>query len=291
MKELKEILSDNEINYLDSMDYDGIPGITLLLENKNNLFVTFMEGDESDEEPELLRFTAVYDVFSKEDDEAASDFYYKSLIVPASEIENIDSLKKITELIISGKCFSFYPTAELVKEPDKEAGGEEAEEAEEEKAEEEANDNYDIASLPRINNLLNSLIKEGAEDCAVLYGKIPYILVADNDLAFVCAYEYTDDEYLLHFRADIPITDELSEKIADIITEFNEDHYFARAEIGHEKLNIYDDVNDNVLSLHACIYDSQQFKDSSYYSYFASMFENELSEMIESIYGMPATKG
>lgn len=255
------------------MDYDGIPGITLLLENKNNLFVTFMEGDESGEEPELLRFTAVYDIFSKEDDEAASDFYYKSLIVPASEIEDIDSLKKITELIISGKCFSFYPTAELVKEPDKEAEG-------------EANDNYDIAALPRINNLLNSLIKEGAEDCAVLYGKIPYILVADNDLAFVCAYEYTDDEYLLHFRADIPITDELSEKITDIITEFNEDHYFARAEIGHEKLNIYDDVNDNVLSIHACIYDSQQFKDSSYYSYFASMFENELSEMIESVYSM-----
>lgn len=273
LKELKQILSDNEIYYLDSMDYDGIPGITLLLENKNNLFVTFMEGDESGEEPELLRLTAVYDVFNKEDDEAASDFYYKSLIVPASEIENIDSLKKITELIISGKCFSFYPTAELVKEPDKEAEG-------------EANDNYDITALPRINNLLNSLIKEGAEDCAVLYGKIPYILVADNDLAFVCAYEYTDDEYLLHFRADIPITDELSEKITDIITEFNEDHYFARAEIGHEKLNIYDDVNDNVLSLHACIYDSQQFKDSSYYSYFASMFENELSEMIESVYSM-----
>ncbi|MBQ9589688.1 MAG: hypothetical protein IJR29_05840 [Butyrivibrio sp.] len=273
LKELKQILSDNEIYYLDSMDYDGIPGITLLLENKNNLFVTFMEGDESGEEPELLRFTAVYDIFSKEDDEAASDFYYKSLIVPASEIEDIDSLKKITELIISGKCFSFYPTAELVKEPDKEAEG-------------EANDNYDIAALPRINNLLNSLIKEGAEDCAVLYGKIPYILVADNDLAFVCAYEYTDDEYLLHFRADIPITDELSEKITDIITEFNEDHYFARAEIGHEKLNIYDDVNDNVLSIHACIYDSQQFKDSSYYSYFASMFENELSEMIESVYSM-----
>ena len=273
LKELKQILSDNEIYYLDSMDYDGIPGITLLLENKNNLFVTFMEGDESGEEPELLRFTAVYDIFSKEDDEAASDFYYKSLIVPASEIEDIDSLKKITELIISGKCFSFYPTAELVKEPDKEAEG-------------EANDNYYIAALPRINNLLNSLIKEGAEDCAVLYGKIPYILVADNDLAFVCAYEYTDDEYLLHFRADIPITDELSEKITDIITEFNEDHYFARAEIGHEKLNIYDDVNDNVLSIHACIYDSQQFKDSSYYSYFASMFENELSEMIESVYSM-----
>jgi hypothetical protein len=140
-----------------------------------------------------------------------------------------------------------------------------------------------VALMPRISALMRSYIAGGIEDAEAVYAKVPYIISVDGDATFISAYEQIgDNDYLLHFRADVPFDeDEDIEELREQIRSFNEEHFFVRCALGFEDLGIYDEVSGNVITFFACTPDIGGIKDDAVYGFFAALFESEYMEFFE----------
>ena len=284
-------LTDQGMDARLSMDKDEIPGLLVNFEEKGEIFITFTEGE--DDFPEIMRLSLDY---SKD----ASETYVKDLrtlnfLVDVSEVLSVDQLKYCIDLMLSGRTLAVYPTADLVHD---ETGEEEPlvsteepsatdddfgeltdidEDVEPEREAVELTNSY---TSPRVNALTLALKDEGAENAESIYSEIPYVLVVDAELVFVCAFETLDDNtFILHFRADIPVDkgEDLKE-LEEKVTEFNESHHFTTCHIGIENLDIYDDTSENVITFHGCTLESGDIKSDGFYGFFTSLFEFEVMD-------------
>ncbi len=141
------------------------------------------------------------------------------------------------------------------------------------KSDMEKENDEDMALMPRINALTEALDFCGAEEVQDFYEGIPYVLVVDDVTAFICSFEeISDNEYLLHFRADIPVDDMDPDKVKEKAAAFNADHVFARCYPDQEDLGIFEDDPGSVVTFHAVIPDHGEIKDSDYYGFFAGAF-------------------
>ena len=249
LESYREFLVKNGVRAEMSMDADEIPGLIVFNPEAENFYITFMEGEQ--EIPEVMRITA---------DHVDQDPDYRSILVAASEAEDVDNLLKFGKIALSDMCMAPYPTREMVLETDTDDSlGAEA------------------ALAPRINALMRSYAVCGVEDAEIMYASVPYIILLDGDTAFISSYEQIDDNgYLLHFRADVPFDeDQDKEELKKQVRAFNQEHYFVRCALGFEDLGIYEDESENVISFFACTPDFGSMKDDAVYGFFASLFESE----------------
>ncbi len=397
----KEFLGKNGVRAEMSIDADEVPGLVVFTGESESFYITFMEGDL--EAPEVLRITAehVDPGVAAGVDKAASkagletdagsvnegsedgaetksaaedaddsvikfsseDIVYRSLLVAASDVEDVDTLMRFGKIALSERCMEPYPTKEMVEEVvfDEEElsedetvsedyalleEGEDSEAADSEVSEDVASSNSDglkdvefaenlesgeadgkvsadeasadtardvtlteslesedtggkadaddtdlgefsynasAVLMPRISSLMRSYVACGVEDAEAVYAKVPYIILVDDDATFISAFEEIgDNEYLLHFRADVPFDeDEDIEELKAQIKAFNEEHLFVRCGLGFEDLGIYDDESENVITFFACTPDVGGIKDDDFYGFFAGLFESEYMEFFE----------
>ncbi len=259
----KEALNNAGISAVDTMDIDETPGLLVNFEGMQSVFVTFVEGNEF--EPEIIRIS-VQTTGAKEN-AFPEDIRYNHMLLSTSEVDSIEKLKKYTALFLSGKTLKVYPVAELVT-------GEEESEGE-------------VSLVPRINALTESFLMAGAEDAQAGIGKIPFSIVADDDIAFVAAFErLSDDEQLLHFRTDLAYTEEDRKDIEEFVDSFNESSLFTKCSLDNDDLGLFGDEEDLVVTFHACTLDNGAMKRESFYGFFASLFEYEVRQFMDEYLGV-----
>ncbi|MDC7292757.1 hypothetical protein NXH67_04420 [Butyrivibrio sp. DSM 10294] len=247
-----------------SMDRDGLPALLVFFEGIGRVVLSLMEGDDKD----FLCLTAET---TKGDKAAPEDIQAVSLLTPLPDKQGrAGTIKRYAKLLLSGKTLEVYPLPEMVQDLD-----------EDENAPEAA-----VRLLPKTNMLADILTRAGAEDLAVDIANIPYILVVDGDMTFVAAYENLyGDEYLLHFRADIPYEKADKKKALELSEEFNRDHSYTRSFIGMDDLGIIDDGDSPVITFHACTIDSGDNIDGRVFGDMAAAFEREVMEFLEEFFG------
>lgn len=247
-----------------SMDRDGLPALLVFFEGIGRVNLSIMEGDEKN----LLCLTAET---TKEDEAVPEDIQAVSLLTPLPETQRpAGTIKRYAKLLLSGKTLKVYPLPEMVQDL-----------GEDEVAPEAA-----VRLLPKINMLADILTRAGAEELAVDIANIPYILVVDGDMTFVAAYEnLSGEEYLLHFRADIPYEKADKEKVLELSEEFNQDHSYTRSYPGMEDLGIIDDGDSPVITFHACTIDSGENMDGRIFGDMAAAFERDVMEFMEKFFG------
>ncbi len=255
LNSFNEFLKENGIRAEVSMDIDEIPGLMLFLEQDVNLFITFIEEDMG--VPELMRMTASY----YEGKELKEDnLRFRSILVDPREITDLGELEKCIKLALSGKSLVPYPSGELIE-----------------------GDPAGEALLPRTNTLARAIVNAGAEDVEVVTAGIPFVIATTGEVAFVSAFEeIAGEEYLMHFRADIPY--DLSEDIEELrkdVELFNEEHFFVKASLDFEDPGVFSEENEKVITFHAFTRDVGAAKDDEYYAFFASLFESEVLDFFE----------
>lgn len=260
----KKALNDAGISAADTMDIDETPGLLLSFDGMQSVFVTFVEGSEF--EPELIRISA--QTTGEKEEALPEDIRYIHMLLSTSEVSSIEKLKEYVSLFLSGRTTAIYPVAEQV-------------------ADEENGDEGDVLLAPRVNALTDAFLMAGAEDAQVGIGKIPFSLVADDDIAFVAAYEsLSDNEQLLHFRTDIEYTQEERKEIEEFVEAFNESSLFTRCSLDNEDLGIFGNEGALVVTFHACTLDNGAMKGESFYGFFASLFEYEVREFMDAYIGV-----
>ena len=268
LDEYKEYLKNEGITAEISMDAYEIPGLMVLFEGMQEVFVTFIEG--SDDEPEIMRITAESTEGKENPD--LEDIRFVNFLISAKEVTDAETLKRYTGMLLGKATIKAFPVAEQVAVD------------EEDEADSELNltDNA-VMLMPRTNALTAALLREGAEDAETGVAKIPFSLVVDNEYAFVAAYEsFSDNEYLLHFRTDIVYSEEDKELVEQLVDEFNENSFFTRCSLGEKDLGLFGDEEPFVVTLHAVTVDTGAIKEDSFYGYFASLFETEVGEFLNS---------
>lgn len=267
LEEYKEYLQNAGVTAEMSMDVYEIPGLMVLFEGMQSVFVTFIEG--SDDEPEVMRITAESTEGKKSSD--PEDIRFVNFLISAEEVADVDKLRKYTGMLLGGVCYKAYPKAELVA----------IDESDEPGTELNFSDNA-MMLMPRTNALTAAILREGAQDAETGVAKIPFSLVVDGDYAFVAAYEsFSDNEYLLHFRTDIAYSEEDKERVEQIVDAFNEGSFFTRCSLGEKDLGLFGDEEPFVVTLHAVTVDTGAIKDDSFYGFFASLFENEVGQFLD----------
>ncbi len=265
----RQYLGENGIRSEMSVDADDIPGLLVFTDDGRSVYITFIEKDF--ENPELMRITVTYS--DKEEPVTAKELKFRNLMVSAEEIITVEDFRKAVAVSLSNVMLRPYPTADLVgKDPVSEADtGEDS--VIDEKA----------VLLPRTNRLLGGILAAGAEESEISVSKIPYVAVSDGDGAYISAFEEVgDNEFLLHFRADISYDkDEDIEKLKEKVSLFNEEHFFVRASLGEQDLGIYEDESDNVITFHALTIDNGEGKSEDFYGFFIGFFEAEVTDFFE----------
>ncbi|MCR5402995.1 MAG: hypothetical protein K6E91_04140 [Butyrivibrio sp.] len=276
-----------------SMDDKERPGLFVTFEGIRGVFVTFIEG--SAEAPEIMRIAAE----TAMGDEALSpgDLSYVNLLVEAAEVDSPDKLKKFIRLLLSGKSLEVYPTAEQLTADDErtasaegfypdeisEGDAADADLSSEELAGVDLSDSG-MMLLPRVNALTAALLREGADDAQAGIAGTAFTIVADEDFAFVAAFEnISDNEYLLHFRTDIPYDEDEQEEMEQLVKSFNDKSLFTRCCLGQRDLGLFDDEEPLVMTFHAVTVDSGPIRDDSFYGFFASLFEYEVRQLIDEL--------
>ena len=288
-----------------SMDDMERPGLFVTFEGIHGVFVTFIEGSEGD--PEIMRIAAE----TATGDEAFSveDLSYVNLLIAADEVESPDKLKEFIRLLLSGKSLEVYPTAEQLEAdddraaegfyPDEISEGDAADtghssetdaadaglssEADADLADIDLSDSG-MMLLPRVNALTAALLREGADDAQTGIAGTAFTIVADEDFAFVAAYEsISDNEYLLHFRTDLPYSEDEQEEMEQLVKNFNDKSLFTRCCLGQRDLGLFDEDEPLVLTFHAVTVDSGPIKADSFYGFFASLFEYEVRQLIDEL--------
>ncbi len=259
LEEYKEYLQKAGVTTEMSMDVYEIPGLMVLFEGMQSVFVTFIEG--SDDEPEVMRLTAESTEGKKSSD--PEDISFVNFLISTEEVKDVDRLKDYIGMLLGGVSIKAYPTAELV-------------------AIDEENESDAMMLMPRTNALTAAILREGAQDAEAGVAKIPFSLVVDGDYAFVAAYEsFSDNEYLLHFRTDIVYSEEDKERVEQLVDMFNDDSFFTRCSLGEKDLGLFGDEEPFVVTLHAVTVDTGAIKDDSFYGFFASLFENEVGQFLD----------
>ncbi len=147
------------------------------------------------------------------------------------------------------------------------------------RADVEKSDENSIRLMPRINALTQALGFCGAEEVQEFYEGIPYVLVVDDETAFVCCYEeISDNEYLLHFRADVPVDDMETDGLKEKAEAFNENHFFAKCYLDQEDLGIFEDDPGKIVTFHAVIPDYGAIKTPDFYGFFAGLFQADIMD-------------
>lgn len=143
----------------------------------------------------------------------------------------------------------------------------------------EKNDDSAPRLMPRINALTEALSYCGAEEVQDFYEGTAYVLVVDDETAFVCCYEeISDNEYLLHFRADVPVEDMEPDVLKEKAEAFNENHFFARCYLDQEDLGIFEDDPGKIVTFHAVIPDFGAIKTPDFYGFFAGLFQADIMD-------------
>ena len=248
-----------------SMDKDELPALLVFLEGIGRFVLSILEGEDSD----LLCLTAETTEKAKASPEEIQNV---SFIAPMPEpSEAADTIKHYAQLLLSGKTQEVYPLPEMVQEL----------------GEDEAAPEAAVRLLPKTNMLADILGRAGAEDLAVDIANIPYILVVDGDMTFVAAYEnLAGDEYLLHFRADIPYEKADKKKVEKLSEQFNLDHSYTRSFLGFDDLGIIGEKDSCVITFHACTIDSGESIDGGIYGDMAASFERDVMDFMEDFFGV-----
>lgn len=247
-----------------SMDKDELPALLVFFEGVGRVVLSIIEGDEN----RILCLTAET---TGESEALSEDIEHVSLLMPFPETgAEADTIKHYAKLLFSGRSLKVYPLPEMVREL-----------GEDEDAPEKA-----VSLLPKTNMLGDILERAGAEDLAVDIANIPYILVVDGDMTFVAAYEpLSGDEYLLHFRSDIPYEKADKKKIEELAAKFNKDHSYTKCFLGLNDLGIIDEGEDPVITFHACTVDSGETVDDRVFGDMAAAFEQDVMEFMEDFFG------
>lgn len=267
-----------------SMDDKERPGLLVAFEGLREVFVTFIEGGES--EPEIMRIAAE----TATDGEASSpeDLGYVSLLISADEADSPERLKEFIRLLLSGKSLEVYPTAEQLTVNEEKVASLEGPDYEEISDDEPIDpDLSDSATMlvPRINALTGAVIREGADDAQAGIAGIAFTIVVDDGLPFVAAFESTsENEYLLHFRTDIPYGEDEQGEIEELVKVFNDKSLFTRCSLGKRDLGLFDDEAPLVVTFYAVTIDNGPVKDDSFYGFFASLFENEVGQFMDELF-------
>ncbi len=250
LNDYKKMFEDAGITARLSMDKDEIPGLVFFPNKSTSVFMTVILGEEN---PDLVRLTVDY---LNEGETMSEDVKYRSAIISTMEDISAESLKNYASLLLDGRFANIYPTAE---------------------------DTSDTL-LPRTQMLYERLLEEEIEDAEIVQGKLPFIFAVDDDYPLVISYEeLSDNEYLLHFRYDLPYDEKLKEDIAEKVEIFNKNHAFTQCDFGMEDLEIYEVMTDNILTLHACTVDNGAMKEIGFYGRFTGWFEDDIKDFLDLI--------
>ena len=247
-----------------SMDKDELPALLVFFEGVGRVVLSIIEGDEN----KLLCLTAET---TKESEALPEDIEQVSFLTPFPEKRTLaNTIKHYGKILLSGKSMKVYPLPEMVQEL-----------SEDENAPEAA-----VRLLPKTNMLADIIQRAGAQDLAVDIANIPYILVVDGDMTFVAAYEFlSGDEYLLHFRSDIPYEKADEKKAEEFMEQFNKDHAYTKSFLGLNDLGIIDEGEDSVITFHACTIDSGEAVDERIFGNMAAAFEQDVLDFMERFFG------
>lgn len=267
-----------------SMDDKERPGLFVIFEGMPGVFVTFVESGE--DEPEVMRIAAETAIGAEASSPA--DLGLLSLLLGADEVDSTDRLKDFIRLLLSGKGLEVYPTAEQMTIDEEKLAELEGLDPDEiswdEQTDPDLSENA-IMLVPRINALTEAILREGAEDAQAGIAGTAFTIVVDEDITFVAAFESTsDNEYLLHFRTDIPYDEEEQEKMEQLVKDFNDRSIFTRCCLDEKDLGLFDDEAPLVVTFHAATVDNGPIKDDRFYGFFASLFEYEVGQFIDELF-------